>query len=229
MTARAQDTCEASRQRHAPPPTRPILLFRSFPGAYFSFRRAVKSDIVNDIQTGKIHHTDTLPTVRQVTQNCRGNFSRFDLLTDAKRLQPDYLFSTRVSKIGRLSFGVTNSRRRHHLGNRPQARPTWLSGHIAERDSVAPDFNSTVSNDITKIQSGINPDSVDNSDPNYMTARFCKIFNNLFDLLTYKIIFDGLPSEPSNSCLQKPSNLPGSTVSFLTAPFLQTLTPGQPE
>ncbi|MCA8093805.1 hypothetical protein LGM65_23440 [Burkholderia anthina] len=229
MTARAQDTCGANRQRHAPPPTRPTLLFRSFPGAYFSFRRAVKSDIVNDIQTEKIHHTGILPTVRQVTQNRQGNFSRSCLLTGSKRLRTDYLFSTRVSKIGRLSFDVTNSRRRRFTANRRRACPAWLSGHIAERDSVAAEFNFSVSNDITKIRSGIDLNSVGNIGLNYMTARFCKIFNNLFDLLTYKIIFDGLPSEPSNSCLQKPSNLPGSTVSFLTAPFLHTLTPGQPE
>lgn len=140
--------------------------------------------------------------------NCQGNFSRSCLLTGSKRLRPHYLFSTRVSKIGRWSFDVTNSRRRRCTANRRRARLAWLSGHIAERDSVAAEFNFTVSNDITKTRSGIDPNSVGNCEPNYMTARFCKIFNNLSDLLTYKIIFDGLPSEPSNSCLQKPSNLP---------------------
>ncbi|HKT64934.1 MAG TPA: hypothetical protein VJR91_15295 [Burkholderia sp.] len=49
---------------------------RSFPGAYFSFRHAVKSDIANDVQTWKIQHICGSKTVREITQNRQRDFNR---------------------------------------------------------------------------------------------------------------------------------------------------------
>ncbi|WP_186451713.1 hypothetical protein [Burkholderia stabilis] len=47
-------------------PAHPVMSI--FPGAYLSFRRAVKFDIFNDSHLSGIHHIRATPTVRQVTQ-----------------------------------------------------------------------------------------------------------------------------------------------------------------
>lgn len=82
---------------------------------------------------------------------------------------------------------------------------------------------------IIKFPTRIKPLLIDNINLNHMTIIDQTIFNNLEFLLTYKMISDGLPSEPSNSCLQKPSNRSGSAVSFLTALFRQTLGRDNPD
>ncbi|WP_241295610.1 hypothetical protein [Burkholderia stabilis] len=112
MTARPQDTYGASRPRRAPLPTRPILLFRSFPGAYFSFRRAVKFDIFNDIQLLEIHHACIAAKVRQVTQNSNSRIRiQYRLSFSPKQIYPNPfsrdLQTTKIrnSSIRRIIFG----------------------------------------------------------------------------------------------------------------------------
>lgn len=53
-------------------------------------------------------------------------------------------------------------------------------------------------------------------------------FNNLSDLLTYKLVFDGLPSEPSNSCLQKTVDPNGFDGFFFNGINSSDIRVGQP-